>query len=95
MTRTGTGGGRPQQGGRRPEQGQGGEQGAPAEGQTAPQKQGKRDKPATRLSQAALTGKEPLNSFSQLAALLASRSTPPEKAEASPPVEHQESPPPG
>ena len=96
MTRSGTGGGRPQQGGRRPEPGQGGEQGAPAEGQTpaAGQKQGKRDKPTTRLSQAALTGKEPLNSFSQLAALLASRSTPPEKAETPPPAEHQESPPP-
>ena len=96
MTRTGTGGGRPQQGGRKPQQepGQTGEQGTPVAGQAAPQKQGKREKPSTRLSQAALSGKEPLNSFSQLAALLASRTTPPEKAETPPSVEHQESPPP-
>ena len=92
MTRTG-GGNRPQPGGRKPQEvGQGGDQGTPAEGQGAQRKQGKRDKPNTRLSQAALSGKEPLNSFSQLAALLASRSTEPEKAD-TPPAEHQESPP--
>ena len=64
-----------------------------AEGQGAQAKQGRRDKPATRLSQAALSGKEPLNSFSQLAALLASRSTEPEKVETPVAAENQESPP--
>ena len=97
MTRTGAGN-RPQPGGRKPQEAaQGGDQGAPAEGQTTGQgkqsKQGKQGKPATRLTQAALSGKEPLNSFSQLAALLATRSTEPEKAETPPPAEHQESPP--
>ena len=93
MTRSGAGGGRPQQGGRKPQQepAQAGEQGAPAEGQGAGRKQGKRDKPATRLTQAALSGKEPLNSFSQLAALLAARTNDPEPTP--PPAEHQESPP--
>ena len=92
MTRSGAGGGRPQQAGRKPQQeaGQAGEQGAQAEGQG---KQARRDKPATRLSQAAMTGKEPLNSFSQLAALLASRSTPAEQEQPPAPAENQESPP--
>ena len=92
MTRSGAGGGRPQQAGRKPQQeaGQAGEQGAPAEGQG---KQTRRDKPATRLSQAAMSGKEPLNSFSQLAALLASRSTSSEPEQPPAPAENQESPP--
>ena len=93
MTRTGAGN-RPQPGGRKPQEAaQGGDQGAPVEGQSKQGKQGKQGKPATRLTQAALSGKEPLNSFSQLAALLATRSTEPEKTDTPPPAETQESPP--
>jgi len=71
--------------------------GAPA--QAPPRKPGRKPSPKPKLSQAALTGREALNTFGELAAFWEARnrqeSTEDEPAEATPTPAAEDSPPPG